>query len=77
MPKGTRIECTEHFDNSAANKENPDPTKTVTWGQQTIDEMMVCMFNVVFDSKFTTRQILRPAKAAVKAAEKATGKDKS
>jgi len=62
MPKGTKIECTEHFDNSAANKENPDPTRTVTWGQQTIDEMMVCMFNVVFDAKYTTKQILRPAK---------------
>ena len=75
-PKGTRIECTEHFDNSAANKENPDPTKTVTWGQQTTDEMMVCMFNVVFDAKYTTKQILRPAKA-VKAAEKAPEKSKT
>jgi hypothetical protein len=62
LPKGSKIECTEHFDNSAANKENPDPTKTVTWGQQTTDEMMVCMFNVVFDSKFTTKQILAPEK---------------
>jgi len=75
MPKGTKIECTEHFDNSAANKENPDPTKTVTWGQQTTDEMMVCMFNVVFDAKFTTRQILRPAKT--KTAEKTPVKAKS
>jgi hypothetical protein len=24
--------------------------------------MMVCMFNVVFDAKFTTQQILRPQK---------------
>ena len=62
MPKGSKIECTEHFDNSAANKENPDPSKTVIWGQQTTDEMMVCMFNVVFDSKFTTKQILAPQK---------------
>jgi len=62
MPKGSKIECTEHFDNSAANKENPDPSKTVTWGQQTTDEMMVCMFNVVFDAKFTTKQILKPEK---------------
>lgn len=75
MPKGTKIECTEHFDNSAANKENPDPSKTVIWGQQTVDEMMVCMFNVVFDAKFTTRQILRPAKT--KTADKAATKPKS
>jgi hypothetical protein len=70
MPKGTKIECSEHFDNSAANKENPDPSKTVTWGQQTIDEMMVCMFNVVFDAKYTTQQILRPAKAKAPAKAK-------
>lgn len=63
MPKGTKIECTEHFDNSAGNRENPDPTQTIGWGQQTTDEMMVCMFNVVFDSKFTTRQIRKPEKA--------------
>ncbi len=69
MPKGTRIECTEHFDNSAGNKENPDPTKTIGWGQQTTDEMMVCMFNVVFDAKFTTQQILRPAKVKEAALE--------
>jgi len=62
LPKGTKIACTEHFDNSANNPENPDPTKTITWGQQSFDEMMVCMFNVTFDAKYTTRQILAPAK---------------
>jgi hypothetical protein len=25
--------CTAHFDNSMSNRENPDPTKTVIWGQ--------------------------------------------
>src|SRR6185295_5681490 len=48
LPKGTKLECTEHFDNSKNNPENPDPTKTVIWGQQTSEEMMVCMFNVTF-----------------------------
>jgi hypothetical protein len=62
MPKGTKIECTEHFDNSKGNPDNPDPTATIGWGEQTTDEMMVCMFNVVFDAKFTTKQILRPEK---------------
>ena len=51
LPKGTRIECTAHFDNSANNKENPDPTKPVIWGQQSWDEMMVGFFNLVFDAK--------------------------
>src|ERR1051326_1932190 len=29
MPKGTKVECVAHFDNSANNKFNPDPTKEV------------------------------------------------
>jgi len=60
LPKGTKVQCTEHFDNSRNNPDNPDPTKTVIWGQQSTDEMMVCMFNVVFDAKITTAQMLRP-----------------
>ncbi|MGH9579252.1 MAG: hypothetical protein ACRD3R_17575, partial [Terriglobales bacterium] len=27
LPKGARIDCTAHFDNSARNKANPDPSK--------------------------------------------------
>jgi hypothetical protein len=29
------------YDNSANNPANPDPTKTINWGQQTYDEMML------------------------------------
>ena len=35
LPAGTRIECTAYFDNSADNPNNPDPTRSVRWGQQT------------------------------------------
>jgi hypothetical protein len=63
LPKDTKLECTEHFDNSPNNRENPDSTKTVIWGQQSFDEMMVCMFNVAFDAKITTRQMLAPPQA--------------
>ena len=41
MPRGTRIDCLAHFDNSAANPNNPDPTAAVVWGDQTWDEMMI------------------------------------
>ncbi len=41
LPRGTRVECTAHFDNSAGNPNNPDPNKKVSWGEQTWDEMMV------------------------------------
>jgi hypothetical protein len=60
LSPGTKLECTEHFDNSRNNPENPDPEKTVGWGQQSFDEMMVCMFNVSFDAGITTRRMLAP-----------------
>ncbi len=58
LPKGMQIECTAHFDNSADNPENPDPTKTVIWGQQNSDEMMVGFFNLVFDAKIPASDLL-------------------
>ncbi|MEE2777319.1 MAG: hypothetical protein VYE73_11250 [Acidobacteriota bacterium] len=41
IPAGTRLEVTGTWDNSAANPDNPDPNVTVSWGQQTDDEMMI------------------------------------
>jgi mono/diheme cytochrome c family protein len=49
LPKGTRIECTAHYDNSANNPFNPDPNKLVRWGEQTWDEMMIGYFTVTID----------------------------
>ena len=51
LPKGTRIECTAHYDNSVNNPANPDPTKVVQWGDQTFEEMMIGFFDVSFDAK--------------------------
>lgn len=47
LPKGTRIHCTATFDNSENNLVNPDPTKTVRWGDQSSEEMMIGFLNVV------------------------------
>lgn len=41
IPAGSRIEVTGWFDNSATNPANPDPNKTVRWGPQTFDEMLL------------------------------------
>jgi peroxiredoxin len=41
LPAGTRVECMAHYDNSSANRNNPDPRKTVRWGDQTWEEMMI------------------------------------
>lgn len=41
VPAGTKIVCSGAFDNSAKNPANPDPNKTVRWGQQSWDEMFI------------------------------------
>ncbi|HEY3124543.1 MAG TPA: thiol-disulfide isomerase [Thermoanaerobaculia bacterium] len=51
VPKGSRLECTAHHDNSAGNKYNPDPTKEVRWGPQTWEEMMIGWFDYTLDSQ--------------------------
>ena len=41
LPKGTVLNLTGWYDNSKNNPANPDPTRTVKWGPQTFDEMML------------------------------------
>ena len=47
LPKGTRLEVIAHYDNSSANKANPDPSKDVHWGDQTWEEMMIGFYSTV------------------------------
>jgi len=51
FPKGTRIEVTAHFDNSAFNPFNPDPDETVKFGLQTYHEMMYGFFFYTVDGE--------------------------
>ena len=51
VPKGTVMHCVAHFDNSAKNPNNPDPTKEVRWGDQTWEEMMIGWMDFVYDRK--------------------------
>jgi hypothetical protein len=44
VPAGTRLQVTGWYDNSANNPANPDPSKTVKFGEQTWDEMMIGYF---------------------------------
>jgi mono/diheme cytochrome c family protein len=39
VPRGAKIVSTAWYDNSAANKSNPDATREVLWGDQTWEEM--------------------------------------
>jgi hypothetical protein len=57
LPKGTRIECVAHYDNSPNNPANPDATKEVRWGDQTWEEMMIGWFDVSFDAKTDPTQL--------------------
>ncbi len=41
LPAGTCVHCVAHYDNSENNLANPAPEKTVRWGDQTWDEMMI------------------------------------
>lgn len=41
LPPRTVVKATGWFDNSDKNPANPDPKKTVRWGPQTTDEMML------------------------------------
>jgi len=40
LPKGTRLVATAYFDNSANNPLNPDPSKTIRYGDPSYEEML-------------------------------------
>jgi hypothetical protein len=65
LPKGTRMECTAHFDNSANNPLNPNPNVEVKWGDQSWEEMMIGWFGVIVDAKADpTKVVNRQARRA-------------
>ena len=51
LPKGSKLHVAAHFDNSAANRFNPDPTATVRWGDQTWEEMMIGYFTYTVEGR--------------------------
>jgi hypothetical protein len=68
LPKGTKVKTVAHYDNSRANRFNPDPTKNVRYGAQSWDEMHVTFVGILIDAKTnpartfgTGREPVRPA----------------
>lgn len=57
IPAGARLHCTAVYDNSANNPANPDPTKTITWGDQSWDEMMLGYFDVLVSREILNKKI--------------------
>jgi hypothetical protein len=49
VPKGSKLLAIAHYDNSANNKANPDPTLEVRWGDQTWEEMQYSGITYILD----------------------------
>ena len=47
IPAGTRLLCTAVYDNSSKNLANPNPDKSIRWGDQSWEEMMIGFFNTI------------------------------
>ena len=64
LPKGTVIHVTAWYDNTKANKNNPDPDQWVGYGDRTVDEMAHAWMNVVYfnDAEYKALQAERKAK---------------
>jgi len=66
FPKGTIIHVSAWYDNTKANKNNPDPDQWVGYGDRTVDEMAHAWMNVVYlnDDEYKALVAERKAKAA-------------
>jgi hypothetical protein len=62
LKAGTKLQAVAWYDNSAANPHNPDPTRTVHWGDQTTDEMMVGFFDVAIPANLDKWQFFASRK---------------
>ena len=52
LPGGTRIDVEAVYDNSSANRRNPSaPTRDVSWGEETTDEMCIAFVRVTVDAE--------------------------
>jgi hypothetical protein len=62
-PKGTVLHSVAWFDNSAGNKENPDPTAFVGFGPRTVDEMNIGWLDFYYISDEEYAQVSKEQKA--------------
>jgi hypothetical protein len=50
LPKGAKLKTVSHYDNSTANKHNPDATRNIRYGAQSWDEMNVTFVGILIDA---------------------------
>jgi len=55
LPAGSTLMIVAHYDNSSANRYNPDPTAAVKWGEQTWEEMLIGYFGTIEKSDAPVR----------------------
>ena len=68
LPKGTKVKTVAHYDNSRANKFNPDATKNVKYGPQSWDEMHVTFVGILIDAKANPARTFGTGRAPVRPA---------
>ena len=59
IPKGTKLVVIAHFDNSANNKFNPDPNRTVYFGNMTWEEMFTPFFAITVDKSVDPKKAVK------------------
>jgi len=66
LPKGTLVEIKSWWDNTSANRSNPDSNQWVGWGDRTVDEMAHAWVNVTYmdDDDFAAARAARAAALA-------------
>jgi hypothetical protein len=65
VPKGTKLFVDAHYDNSSANRHNPNPNRTVHLGRMTWEEMMAPFFGVLIDSGTDPTAVIKLGRFAV------------
>ena len=70
LPKGTILHFLTWYDNTSANKANPDPNQWVGWGDRTVDEMGHAWLNITYytDEEFKAELASRHAATATASA---------
>ncbi len=69
IPKGATLYGYASYDNSAGNLANPDPTKQVTWGEQSWDEMLLGYFDIAVPKTSAAESSLKQIEGIVKPQE--------
>ena len=67
LPAGTPIRCVGRYDNSAANRWNPNPARDVPYGEQTWDDMLNGIMEVALAPQADATRVFRnvpPERAA-------------